>query len=286
MGYVALAMASAVLYGVWGFAIGIYRERVSPWITIVFFAATAAVLYLALGLASGELVIDSEDVGPALLGGTFNVIGIFLLLKAYEKGKVGIAAGITALDVLVPLAYAILQGEPFGAYVTTGVVLMMLGLGAFYLPRLRERGDPTAPGNSGLGVTIVLALGAALAWGFTILILDVGTRESVTGTLFVSEIPQILAPLVIVLATQRQAFRGLPSRALPVFLGSGIAIALANIAFYSAANIGNIGVASVIMSTNPMITALLALLFFKEHLLRSQWAALAIVVVGACLVVA
>lgn len=284
MGYVALAMASAVLYGVWGFAIGVYRERVSPWITIVFFAATAAALYLILGLASGELVIDSADVGPALLGGTFNVIGIFLLLKAYEKGKVGIAAGITALDVLVPLAYAILQGEPFGAYVTTGVVLMLLGLGAFYLPRLRDRGDGS--GDAGLGVTIVLALGAALAWGFTILILDVGTRESVTGTLFVSEIPQIIAPLIIVLVTSRKAFRDLPSRALPVFLGSGIAIALANIAFYSAANIGNIGVASVIMSTNPMITALLALMFFKEHLLRSQWLALAIVVVGACLVVA
>jgi drug/metabolite transporter (DMT)-like permease len=286
MTYVALAMVSAVLFGVWGFAIGTFRGRVSPWITIAFVAAVAAVMYAVFGAASGELVIDSGDLGPALLGGTFNLIGIFLLLKAYEHGKVGIAAGITALDVLVPLIYAVVQGEPFTGYATAGVLLMLIGLASFYLPRLRDRGDATSSDNAGLGLTILLSLGAALAWGFTILILDVGTRVSVTGTLFVSEIPQVIVPLVIVLATGWRALTRMPSRSLWVFLLSGVAIALANIAFYSAANLGNIGVASVVMSTNPMITALLALVFFKEKLLRSQWLALVIVIVGACLVVA
>lgn len=286
MNYVVLAMASAVLFGVWGFAIGIFRGRLSPWITIAFVAAVAAVVYGVLGAASGELVIDSGDVGPALLGGTFNLIGIFLMLKAYEHGKVGIAAGITALDVLVPLLYAVVQGEPFTGYATAGVAMMLLGLASFYLPRLRARGDESSADSAGLGLTILLSLGAALAWGFTILILDVGTRESVTGTLFVSEIPQVLVPLVIVLATGWRALTSIPSRGLSVFLLAGVAIALANVAFYSAANLGNIGVASVIMATNPMITALLALVFFKEKLLRSQWVALVIVIVGACLVVA
>jgi uncharacterized membrane protein len=71
-----------------------------------------------------------------------------------------------------------------------------------------------------------------------------------------------------------------------VIAGSGIAVALGNIAFFTAANEGDIGVVAVLGSLSPMVTALLAAIIFRERLTRSDYVAFAIVIVGAAFVAA
>jgi uncharacterized membrane protein len=77
---------------------------------------------------------------------------------------------------------------------------------------------------------------------------------------------------------------GLTPRAALSIAVAGVALALGQVAFFTAANEGNIGVVSVLGSLSPMVVALLALVVLKERMTRSEGVALAIVLVGTCLV--
>ena len=66
---------------------------------------------------------------------------------------------------------------------------------------------------------------------------------------------------------------------------AGVALALGNIAFYNAADEGDIGVVSVLASLSPLVTALLALAFLRERLERREVIALLVVLGGTALVV-
>ena len=284
MGYLALAFSSAILYGFWAFSLSTYRGRLSNWIIILLSASAAGVMYALLGAISGTLIFDSDDVIPGLIGGVLRVGGTYCLLMAYQRGKVAIASGVAATSVLVPLSYSIYIGEPLTAITVAGVILMLAGLAAFYLAGLRG-GPGSAPSDTRAHISILFALGAALLWGTSVVVVDEGTRVSVTGTNLVAQIPQVTITVIMVLLTARSQFRTMPSKAYAVLLSAGIFLALANVAFYTAANEGNIGVVSVIGSLDPLVTAILAAFFFKERLRRSEVFAFAVVLVGACVVV-
>jgi drug/metabolite transporter (DMT)-like permease len=286
MGYLSLALASAVLLGVWKFGLGMYRDRVTVWSVILISASAAAVMYVVLGTLSGDLAFDPDEVGEGLLGGALNLAGTYLLLKAFTHGKLGVASGIAATNVLVPLTYSIISGEGFTSTDVAGIVLIMAGLATFYVPHMRSRHEETLANSRDFTLVVVLALASALFWGLAIVVLDLGTKVSVTGTLATSQVPQIIVSLGIVLWAVRRNLAGVTTRALTVLIGSGIALSLANIAFYTAANEGNLGIVSILAALSPMVTALLAVAFCKETLTRIELLALIIVVAGACFVVA
>ena len=133
---------------------------------------------------------------------------------------------------------------------------------------------------------ILLALAAAAFYGLAIVVLDVGSLQSVNATLALSQIPQIVLAAGILLLASGQSMQGVTGGAVTVIAGSGVAVALGNIAFFTAANEGDIGVVAVLGSLSPMVTALLAAIFFKERLARSDYLAFSIVIVGAAFVVA
>ena len=286
MGYLSLALASAVLLGVWKFGLGMYRDRVTVWSVILISASAAAVMYVVLGTVTGDLAFDPDEVGEGLLGGALNLAGTYLLLKAFTHGKLGVASGIAATNVLVPLTYSIISGEGFTPTDVAGIVLIMAGLATFYVPHMRSRHEETLANSRDFTLVVVLALASALFWGLAIVVLDLGTKVSVTGTLATSQVPQIIVSLGIVLWAVRRNLAGVTTRALTVLVGSGIALSLANIAFYTAANEGNLGIVSILAALSPMVTALLAVAFCKETLTRIELLALIIVVAGACFVVA
>ena len=282
MGYIALALSSGVFLGMWKFGLSFYRGRISSYAVVLFSAAAAAVAYVVLGSLAGTLAFDKRDLVAGLLGGACNLTGTLLLLKGYERGKVGVVTGIAAAYVLVPLAYSFVVGEPITWVMGVAVLVIMAGVAIFYSASMQEKSEPDSS-----RVSILLALGAALFWGLAILVLDNGTRVSVPGTLALSQVPQVIFTLVVVLIGSRdsRAFEGVSPRAIAVLAAAGVALALGNIAFFNAANEGDIGVVSVLASLSPLVTALLALAFLHERLGRREVIALLVVLGGTALVV-
>ncbi len=282
MGYIALALSSGVMLGMWKFGLSFYRGRISSYAVVLFSAAAAAVAYVVLGLLAGTLTFDTRDLVAGLLGGACNLTGTLLLLKGYERGKVGVVTGIAASYVLVPLAYSFVIGEQITWMIGMGVLVIIAGVATFYSASMQEKSEVNSS-----RAPIFLALGAALFWGLAILVLDSGTRVSVPGTLVVSQVPQVIFTLVMVVVGSRnsRALEGVSARAIAVLAASGVALALGNIAFFSAADEGDIGVVSVLASLSPLVTALLALAFLHERLERREILALLVVLGGTALVV-
>lgn len=276
--YVLLALVSAVLLGVWRFGIGQYRGRINANLIVLISATAVTVIYVVLGTISQELTFNREDAIPGVIAGIFNVAGTLIVIKAFERGKMGVVTGVAAMEAVVPLGYSLLIGEPLTWVALIGVVLSLVGLLIFLLSRSPADGNVNA---SSFGV--FLALAAALLWGTAIVVLDIGTRTSETGSLLISQMPQLAFTGAMVAISR--SFAGLNRQAFWVIVGAGAALALGNLTFFVAANQGDIGIVSVIGSLSPIITAFLALAILKERLTRSEVAALAIVLVGACLMV-
>lgn len=283
MSYLVLAVASALFLGVWKFGLSVYRGKVSMYAVILVSAAAAGVMYVVLGLLEQGLTLNREDVPKGLVGGLLNFAGTLCILKAFARGKVGIAVGVAALYILVPLTYSLYLGEHVTPRIGVGILLLLAGLATFYVPHMRDTGSPDRPN---VRPTILLALGAALFWGLAIVVLDVGTLTSLTGTMATSQLPQLAIAGGVLVFAAGQSLHGVTRRVVAVLVGAGAALALGNIAFFYASNEGDIGVVSVIGAMSPMVTALLAAVFFKERLGRSDYVAFAIVLVGAGLVVA
>ncbi len=279
--YLVLALASALLFGIWQFALGQFRGRIPREIVLLGCCSTSVVVYLALGLVSGDFVLNSTDVLQGLAGGLLNVSGTLLVLKAYEIGKIGVVTGVAATSALVPLVYSFVLGESLTALAASGLVVIIIGLVIFYVPAAMRR----TPGESQSLEAIFIALLAAGLWGLAIIALDLGTRVSVTGTMFMSQFPQILVTLVIAFGIKKVRAR-LSGRSLWIVMGAGVSVALAQVAFFTAVNEGNIGVVSVLGSLSPLVTAVLALFLLHERMARLETIALIVVVVGTGLLAA
>ena len=277
--YLLTALLSALLLGIWSFGIGQWRGKVAVFSVILVSASSAAVVYVVIGLLSHDLVFDPRDASRGVLGGIVNVTGTVLVLLAFERGKMGVVAGVASASVLVPLAFSFIGGEQVSPIQAIGIGVIFIGLLVFYVPSMRSKSDaPTSP------LPIVFAGLAALAWGLGVVIIDIGSRVSVTGTMVASQVPQMAFTLVMVFIVAR-SLGGLNQRAVLSIAAAGVALALGQIAFFTAANEGNIGVVAVLGSLTPLVVALLALGVLKEQMSRSERVALVIVLVGTCLVV-
>lgn len=280
----ALALASAALFGLWHFGISMSGRRLPTPVVVMMSSLGALVVYLAMGMLRADLVFDPRDVTAGILGGLLNLAGTWMSVEAVRYGKIGVVSGITPLYVVVPLAYSMLMGEPLTVIVGVGVIVILIGLVGFAQPWAQREGTSLAP------AALALAMASAACWGVAIVVLDIGTRANLYGSLAMSQIPQVVAMSVVLVVLVRRSktvrVPPLHARAMAPLALSGLALGLASVAFYAAADRGDVGVVSVLGSISPVITALLALLVLRERLTRVEVTALIMVMVGTALVVA
>ncbi len=274
---VSLAIASAVLFGVWKFGIGQYRGRISPYAIVLVTSLVGIGFYLASAWHTDKVLFAPKDVLPGFVAGTCALIASVVMLKAFQRGKLGVVAGIGASSGLVPLAYSILIGEPLSTSDIAGMVVIMIGIVIFFLPAMRRK-----PGEIYSVAAIVLSLVASLFWGLAIVLEDRGSRVSIPITVLISLVPQILFSAAMLLFVNR-SLGGLTRPSLIRLAGAGVALAVGNVLFFTAANLGNVGVVSVLTGLAPLVVAVLALVFLRERMVRSELVAMGITIVGACL---
>ena len=272
---ITLAIVSAVLYGVWKFGIGQYRGRISPYAIVLVTTSVGTVIYLISSWRTDAMTFSPKDVLPGTVAGICALTATVLMLKAFQRGKLGVVAGIGATSGLVPLADSILIGEALSLSDVAGIVVIAIGITVFFLPAMRR-----TPGEARSVAAIVLSLAASLFWGLTIVLEDRGSRVSIPITVLISLVPQILFSAVM-LAFVERSLGGLTRPSLLRLAGAGAALALGNVVFFNAASIGNVGVVSVLTGLAPLVVAVLALVFLRERMTRSELMAMGITILGA-----
>ena len=121
---ISLALASAVLFGVWKFGIGQYRGRVSPYAIVLVTSLVGIAFYLVSSWRTDAMLFAPKDVLPGTVAGICALIASVVMLKAFQRGKLGVVAGIGATSGLVPLAYSLLIGEELSLSDAVGIVVI------------------------------------------------------------------------------------------------------------------------------------------------------------------
>jgi drug/metabolite transporter (DMT)-like permease len=309
-----LALVGAIIYGAADFLGGLAAKRLR---SIVVTSAAAAsgfvVLMLALPFVGG--IWAPADVAFGALAGAFGVVAIALLYACLALGPMSILSPLTAVvSAIAPMLWGLLvDGEtlsPLG-YAGLGVALIAVVLVGFIPGEKVVR-----PGARGL----LMAVGAGLAIGAFLIVIDQTSSESGLVPLVMTRVTNMAITFVIigvlvvrahrrgrpaasVLEVSRITIGATPSghadlehaapagaaesdgarsrtRAWWLAIACGVVDAAANALMLLALRTGDLTIVSALTALYPAGTILLAAIVLRERVAAVQWAGLALALVA------
>jgi drug/metabolite transporter (DMT)-like permease len=177
------------------------------------------------------------------------------------------------MGAVVPLTYALINGDRLSTITSIGVVLALVGVFCASGPELSQ-GLPIRP--------LLLALGAAFGFGTALTSMSIGAQSSALMTMVSMRGATFF--VTVGLALKFRTLGGFSKKEYPSLVFIGIADFLANVLLGVACNKGLVSIAMVLGSLFPIATALLAFKFLHERLQKVQYIGIALAVTGVALI--
>ena len=274
---IVLALMSSVLWGTADFCGGTASKK-SPSTTVLLWSSLIALPVISvIAIISGDLAFDSTVVVWGAVAGVSCSIGIVLLYRGLATGPMGVVAPIASTSVLVPVVAGFLRGESPGPLQSLGIAVAVMGVILAGGPHIRDF-------RTGGHRPILLALGAALGIGISLLAVANGSEHSAYSTLLIMRVVYPVVLIGAVLATR--APRRPATSVFPMIAVSGVGDVLA-VTFYGVATqTGSLPVVAALASMFPVMTLVLARQVHHERLEREQWIGAAFALIGVVVVVA
>ena len=270
---VLLAVVSSLLWGSADFVGGLLARR-RPAYAVV--AASQAFGLLAITVV---VVLTRAWTAPggwlpwALAAGVTGTAGLVFFYAGLAGGTMSVVASVAALGSLVPVLFGLLQGDRPSTLAFGGIALAVLGAVAASGPELHS-GSPARP--------IVLAATAGVCFGFALVFIERGARDSVVMTLTGMRALSVL--VFVVAAIALRSIGGLVLRDAPGLLVVGLGDVGANLLFAIASQRGLLSVTGALGSLYPVVTVLLARFWLHERLRPVQQAGVVAALGGVVLV--
>lgn len=273
-----LALLASVLLGVSDFLGGLLART------------TTLVSVLVVSQIVGTLAILprllTDDPAPnwqwaalwGVSGGIATAIAVASLFKALAIGTMGVVAPITSLSVMVPVAVGLLTGDRFSWVVGVGLALAIAGTVLAGGPEVRN----PAPGHG--AKPLLLALLAALAFGFANVSVALGSAHNVTTTLVSNALTVLL--VYVGAAVVLRTLPSLTGRPLAGAIAIGLLGIGAMLCFALASTMGALAVVAVLASLYPVVTVLLSWRLLGERLRTIQVLGIVAVFCGVALTAA
>ena len=290
---IILGISAALGWGVADFSARFASRRIGAFRTLMViqffgFTALSAFLWLTGGF--------SRSFPPgwtpwlfAAIAGLINTCAGLCLYRSFEIGAISVAGPISSSYPALTVALAIVSGEHIHALRGAGLALTFVGMilaALTFAPDEKHAVDPhTHHAHAHLSKSAVFAIVAATGYGVMFWWLGFHVVPLVGGVVSVWVIRlTTLSTLLLV---------GLPSgKALPLPRGSvwwlllltGLTDTSAFVANNTGLGSGHVAVVSVLASLYGAVTVLLARIFLRERMDRSQWFGIFLIFVGIVLV--
>ena len=272
-----LALMSSVLWGTSDFFGGTASKK-SPSTTVLLWSSLIALPVISvIAVVSGDLVFDPSVVGWGVVAGVSCSIGIVLLYQGLATGPMGVVAPIASTSVLVPVVAGFLRGESPGLFQSIGIAVAVVGVILAGGPHIRDF-------RTGGHRPILLALGAALGIGVSLLAVANGSEQSAYSTLLMMRVVYPIVLVAAVLATR--APRRPATSVIPMIAIAGVGDVVAVTLYGVATQSGSLPVVAALASMFPVMTLVLARQVHHERLEREQWIGAALARIGVVVVVA
>jgi drug/metabolite transporter (DMT)-like permease len=274
---IGLALLSSVSWGVSDFLGGLQSRRVSALTVLLVSQPFGLVLALAVAAIFGGDPLSGRDALIAAGAGATVVLALAAFYRAMALGSVSVVAMIGALGVLVPFTGGLVQGEDPAAIAALGAMAAIAGV-------VLVAREPDPEWRSAGRQAIGLAALAALGFGTFFLGIDLSAGEEPAWTIVAARTGGV-ATLLVAAAWVRPSLH-IPQRMWPALLAIGTCDVLANSLFAVATNHGLLALVGVAGSLYSAVTVMLARVFLRERLARSQQAGLALALAGVAMIAA
>jgi drug/metabolite transporter (DMT)-like permease len=225
------------------------------WVMLVGLVPAAAAVLLAGGAAP-----HGSSIGWLALSGFGNVAGLGLVYGAVRRGKVGVVAPIASTEGAVAAVVAVVFGEHLSPGVATALGAAVVGV---VLAASAGGVEGRTPATA-----IALACGAALTFGVSIYATGRISQElSIAWAMLPARAVGVVLVTLPLIAARRLP---LPTRGTtPLVVVTGLA-EVAGFAVYAVGARHGIAVAAVLASQFAALSALGALVVYRERLTRAQ----------------
>jgi drug/metabolite transporter (DMT)-like permease len=273
---VVLGLLSAASFGASDFGGGLSSRRAPIFGVMLVASAAGVVLALFIALLTGEPLPEPGAAASASLGGVCGVIGLLGLYHGLAVGRMGVVApvvGVVGASLPVVVGVAV-QGAPQPA-AAVGIGLAILAV--VIVSRAPSVGDRPSGIEfallGGLGIGLVSTLIGRLPEG------------SVWWPLVILKLSAI-AVLVAVIVAGRRPWRVSPRALFLPTAAVGVGDMAGNGFYVLATQAGRLDVAAVLSSLYPVVTVVLAIVFLREQVGRSQAVGIATAAIAVALIAA
>ena len=272
-----LALISSLLWGSADFEGGRLSKKHAPIAVLGFSQVIGLIFGIVVVVISGDWSAQALGEGgyliPGICAGLLGYFGLICLYAGLASGSMGVVSPISALSAVIPLTYALINGEILSTVTSVGIALALIGAFCASGPELSQ-GLPIRP--------LLLALGAAIGFGTALTFIAIGSQTSALMTMVVMRAATFLVTISI--AVRYRSLGGFSKGEYPRLAFIGVSDFLANLLLGIASSSGSISVAMVLGSLYPIATALLAYKFLHERLHRVQYVGIILAVGGVALI--
>ncbi|MFZ2503268.1 MAG: EamA family transporter [Nocardioides sp.] len=271
---IALALLSAVAFGVADFWGGLLSRRAPVWAVTFVMQIVACVVVMGFHLVN-PVTPTSTAFGWSALAGLANGIGTVFLYRGLATGRMGVVAPVSgALAALVPIAIGVALGERPSMLAWLGVAAAIPGI--WFVAQ--EPADTEASGRTGFNDGLMAGVSFGLLFAF------LGQIPDGSGWLPVVVSEAVAAVIVVVVAIAiGQSWLPRDGASWQAAL-TGVLVAIAMVSFLAATQRGYLSTAAVLSSLYPGFTVLLAAVVLRERIHGLRAVGLALCGVAVALV--
>lgn len=274
-----LALLSSVLWGTADYLAGNLSKRFKA------LAVTGVSQIFGLLFGLSAIVISGQFIAPTLsmdgyfipgiIAGIAGFIGLTAFYTGLATGRMGVVSPISSLSVLIPLVYALIQGERPTQLQTMGIAIAIAGAFMASGPEVKN-GLPIKP--------LLYALIAAIGFGTALTFIAIGSEVDSLHTMTAMRCASV--SICVVIALRFRTLGGFSKSQIPLLIFIGVADFLANFLLGIATTKGLVSIAMVFGSLFPVVTILLAYKFLHERLHRIQYVGIVAALSGVILIAA
>jgi drug/metabolite transporter (DMT)-like permease len=272
-----LALVSSLLWGSADFLGGNLSKRFKS------LAVTGASQSVGLLIGIFLIVINGQWISPSLSwngyflpavgAGIAGFLGLVSFYSGLSTGRMGVVSPISSLSVVIPLAYAFINGERPKSFALIGMAIALIGAFCASGPEV-VKGLPIKP--------LLFGLGAAIGFGTALTFMAQGSK---TSSLFTMTSMRVISVSVcIAIALKYKTIGGFKVGDFKILAVIGATDFLANYFLGIATTKGLVSIAMVLGSLFPIVTALLAFRFLHERLHKVQYLGIVLAVAGVAVI--
>lgn len=314
---VVLAVAASAGYGVSDVLAGIVVRRHTA-SSVALWSQVVGLLVLLVAVLAVRPEPTVSAVAWGAVAGVLAAAGVLAFYTALQNGPTSLVAPVSGAGVLIPLVGGLVSGESPGPVVLSGLLVLVVGIlvialtsdNAPHTTDIRPRWPPGTPGRSQPAAVhddcrpfayarparaaLLLSVVTALSFGFFFVAVDLATagvgpangNGGLESALLVALSIQAGALVVTGLAASRHTLRCMRPNLRLLRMAGAIAVldVSADVALTYAIGAGPLAVVGPLGSLDPVIAVLLAAVFLKERITRSQLLGVSLALAGIVLV--